>query len=97
MATSDTEGSLVNMPEYMRTITAVGTLLTAILAADVAMTKAAFAHEEHGRFSAGEPGEATKPTRIIEVKMFEGGGKMGFQPARIKVRRGGASPLRSAQ
>jgi ABC transporter substrate binding protein len=75
MATSDTEGSLVNMPEYMRTITAVGTLLTAILAADVAMTKAAFAHEEHGRFSAGEPGEATKPTRIIEVKMFEGGGK----------------------
>jgi uncharacterized cupredoxin-like copper-binding protein len=79
------------MPEYMRTFTAVGTLLmscAAILAADVSMTKRAFAHEEQGRFSAGEPGDPAKPARVVNVKMFEGGGKMGFEPAQIEVRRG---------
>src|SRR5436190_21579817 len=29
-----------------------------------------------------------KPARVVEVKMFEGSGKMGFEPARIEVRRG---------
>ena len=72
-------------------IAAVGILLTAsaaILATDVAMPLLASAHEDHGRFSAGKPGDPNKPARIVEVRMFEGGGKMGFEPARIEVRRG---------
>src|SRR5258707_15134574 len=48
----------------------------------------AAAHEAHGHFSAGEPGDPKKPARVVNVKMFEGSGKMGFEPARIEVRRG---------
>jgi uncharacterized cupredoxin-like copper-binding protein len=46
------------------------------------------AHEFHGNFSAGEPGDPKKPARVVNVKMFEGSGKMGFEPARIEVRKG---------
>ena len=46
------------------------------------------AHEAHSSFSAGEPGDPKKPARVVNVKMFEGSGKMGFEPARIEVRRG---------
>jgi len=60
----------------------------AILTTGVAMLLPASAHEDHGRFSAGEPGDPKKPAHIVEVRMFEGGGKMGFEPARIEVRRG---------
>src|SRR6516164_8496576 len=79
------------MLKYTRIIAAVGILLTAsaaILATAVAMPIPASAHEDHGRFSAGAPGDPNKPARIVEVRMFEGGGKMGFEPARIEVRRG---------
>jgi uncharacterized cupredoxin-like copper-binding protein len=46
------------------------------------------AHEFHDNFSAGEPGDPKKPARVVNVKMFEGSGKMGFEPARIEVRKG---------
>src|SRR5712691_6167033 len=46
------------------------------------------AHQAHSSFSAGEPGDPKKPARVVNVKMFEGSGKMGFEPARIEVRRG---------
>ena len=46
------------------------------------------AHENHGTFSAGEPGDPKRPARVIKVKMFEDGKKMMFEPARIEVRRG---------
>ena len=42
----------------------------------------------HGNYSAGEPGEAGKPARIINVNMREADGKMLFVPDRIEVRRG---------
>ena len=29
-----------------------------------------------------------KPARVVNIKMFEGSGKMGYAPARIEVRRG---------
>jgi uncharacterized cupredoxin-like copper-binding protein len=79
------------MLKYTGNMTAAGILLTAcaaVLATGVAMTTPASAHEDHGRFSAGEPGDPNKPARIVEVRMFEGSGKMGFEPARIEVRRG---------
>ena len=48
----------------------------------------AVAHEAHGHFSAGEPGDPKKPARIVKVKMIEEGKKMLFEPAVIKVKRG---------
>jgi uncharacterized cupredoxin-like copper-binding protein len=72
-------------------VAAIGAALIsagAILAIDIGLRSPASAHEDHGTFSAGEPGDPDKPARVVEVKMFEGGGKMGFTPARIEVRRG---------
>jgi uncharacterized cupredoxin-like copper-binding protein len=79
------------MPKGTRLAAAVGLLLTstaAMLAMQIAMPSPASAHEDHGRFSAGRPGDPAKPARIVKIKMFEGSGKMGFEPAQIEVRRG---------
>src|SRR5215467_9475751 len=79
------------MPKLTGLVAAVGLMLTstaAILATHIAMPRPASAHEDHGSFSAGRPGDPNKPARIVEVRMFEGSGKMGFEPARIEVRRG---------
>ena len=46
------------------------------------------AHEDHGHFSAGEPGDPKKPARVVKVKMFEDGKKMLYEPSLIEVRRG---------
>jgi uncharacterized cupredoxin-like copper-binding protein len=46
------------------------------------------AHEDHGAFSAGEPGDPKKPARIIKVRMIEEGKKMLFEPGLIRVHRG---------
>jgi len=48
----------------------------------------AHAHEHHGNFSAGEPGDPRKPARTVKVAMIEKDNKMLFEPARIEVRRG---------
>jgi uncharacterized cupredoxin-like copper-binding protein len=74
-----------------RIIAAAGLVLasaTAILAANIAAAVSASAHEDHGTFAAGEPGDRNKPARVIKIRMFEGSGKMGYEPARIEVRRG---------
>ena len=66
------------------TVAAVALLLTSSTAINVAS-----GHEDHGStFSAGQPGDPKKPARVVKVKMFEGSGKMGYEPARIEVRRG---------
>jgi uncharacterized cupredoxin-like copper-binding protein len=59
----------------------------ALLTSSAAVISAS-AHEDHGTYSAGEPGNPNKPARVIKVKMFEGSRKMGFEPTRIEVRRG---------
>ena len=67
------------MPKPNRPIVVIGLLLTsigALLATDIAMPISASAHEDHGTFSAGQPGDPKKPARVITVKMFEGSGKM---------------------
>src|SRR5262249_27130237 len=81
----------VAMPTLTGLVAAVGLMLTAttaILATHVAMPRPASAHEDHGHFSAGEPGDPKKPARVVEIKMFEGSGRIGYEPARIEVRRG---------
>ena len=60
----------------------------AMLVTNLAVPLPASAHEDHGTFSAGQPGDPKKPARVIKVKMFEGSGKMGYEPARIEVRKG---------
>jgi uncharacterized cupredoxin-like copper-binding protein len=71
-----------------RAVAAAITSAAAILTTDIAAPRPAPAHEARATFSAGEPGDPSKPARVVEVRMFEGSGKMGFEPARIEVRRG---------
>jgi len=61
-------------------------LLFAIPAAPVCTQ----AHEDHGTFSAGQPGDSTKPARTIRVLMHDDGNEqnMRFEPASIRVRKG---------
>ena len=63
--------------------TAIATLALIALAA---AAPPANAHEGHAHtgFAAGEPGDAKKPARTIEVEMSE----MVFSPSRIEVKRG---------
>ena len=42
----------------------------------------------HGTFSAGEPGDAKKPARVVNISMKEEDGKMLFIPDRVEVRQG---------
>jgi uncharacterized cupredoxin-like copper-binding protein len=69
---------------------AAATALVAIVsfAAGVGLPGIGRAHEDHGHFSAGEPGDPKKPARVVKVKMFEDGKKMLYEPALIEVRRG---------
>jgi uncharacterized cupredoxin-like copper-binding protein len=79
------------MPKPTPLVATLGLVLTsaaAMLATDIARPIPASAHEDHGTFSAGQPGDRKKPARIVKVKMFEGSGKMGYEPARIEVRKG---------
>jgi uncharacterized cupredoxin-like copper-binding protein len=56
--------------------------------ASIAVPSVGQAHEDHGLFSAGEPGDPAKPARIINVKMLEDGKRKIFEPARIEVQMG---------
>jgi uncharacterized cupredoxin-like copper-binding protein len=76
------------MSKHIRSVGGALMSAAAILAIDIAVQLPTSAHEQHATFSAGEPGDPSKPARVVEVKMFEGGGKMGFAPARIEVRKG---------
>src|SRR5262249_17023389 len=77
-------------PKRTRIAIAVGALLTstaAMLAVHIAMPSLASAHEDHGSFSAGRPGDPKKPARVVEIKMFEGSGNIGYEPARLELPR----------
>jgi hypothetical protein len=43
---------------------------------------------KHKTFSAGTPGDPSKPARTVEVTMREADGSMSFVPDRIEVRQG---------
>ena len=64
----------------MKSIATIGIVFIALSAAP------ATGHEQHSHatYSAGEPGNANKPSRTIEVTMSE----MEFNPSRIEVKRG---------
>jgi uncharacterized cupredoxin-like copper-binding protein len=64
----------------MKNITPIGIALLALTSSP------AISHEQHSHatYSAGEPGNASKASRTIEVTMSE----MEFNPSRIEVKRG---------
>jgi uncharacterized cupredoxin-like copper-binding protein len=55
-----------------------------VMLAAMAYAAAAAAHDKHGGYSAGEPGDSKKPAREIVVSMNE----MDYSPAVIEVKRG---------
>lgn len=42
----------------------------------------------HGTFTAGEPGDPSRPARVVQIVMREASGKMQFIPERLTVKRG---------
>ena len=58
-----------------------------LLTSSAAMTIAS-AHEDHGNFSAGEPGDPKKPARVVMITMREEPGKMMFIPNKVEVKKG---------
>ena len=42
----------------------------------------------HATFSAGEPGNPKQPSRVVNITMREGDGKMMYIPEKIEVRKG---------
>jgi uncharacterized cupredoxin-like copper-binding protein len=67
----------------------IAAAIALLLTATTAMIPA-LAHEEHGTFSAGEPGDPKKPARTIRVLMIDYGDEkdMRFEPNVITVRKG---------
>lgn len=64
--------------------TGVALFATLILAAQ-AWAGSAGHHDD--TYSAGEPGDAKKPARIVQVTMGESDGKMTFTPDKVEVRK----------
>src|SRR5579864_4149705 len=63
-------------------------LLWAGLVGGFGLSAPSQAHDQHESFSAGEPGDPRKPSRVVKVSMQEEGKKMLFDPALIPVRKG---------
>ncbi|MBR1208088.1 MULTISPECIES: plastocyanin/azurin family copper-binding protein [unclassified Bradyrhizobium] len=78
----------------MKTInqTVASTIAALLLAGGTAVWAgqgpAGHSHSHDETFSAGEPGDAKKPARIVQVTMGEMDGKMMFMPAKIEVKTG---------
>jgi len=73
------------------TLAAATALIAAVsFAAGVGLPAAVRAHEDHGHFSAGEPGDPKKPARTVRVLMVDYGSEkdMKYEPASITVRKG---------
>ena len=61
------------------------TLAIALMALSTAAAPArSHEHHAHESYSAGEPGDAAKPARTIEIELSE----MTYEPIRIEVKRG---------
>lgn len=67
-------------------LVAIGLGLFATTGALAGAGPAGHTHDE--TFSAGEPGDAKKPARVVQITMREADGKMMFVPAKVEVRRG---------
>jgi uncharacterized cupredoxin-like copper-binding protein len=72
-----------------RIIVTLSVLLACTVPA-VAQSHGGHAHGAHSHesFSAGEPGNPKKKSRVVQITMREGEGKMLYEPARIEIKRG---------
>lgn len=75
-------------------MTRTAMMRAAVVAAVLASGGAAIAAGEHAGhaqrdegWSTGEPGDAKKPARVVQVTMTEANGKMLFAPAKVEVRK----------
>jgi uncharacterized cupredoxin-like copper-binding protein len=66
----------------MKTTTTIAIALIALSTA--AAPARSHEHHAHETYSAGEPGDAAKPARTIEIELSE----MTYEPIRIEVKRG---------
>lgn len=63
------------------------TLAVGTAAASAAPGAAGHSHD-HATFSAGEPGNPKRPSRVVQITMREADGKMMYVPEKIDVRKG---------
>ncbi len=73
------------MPARLSTSSAVMTIALAIVLAGPHSATRSLAHEAHEHFSAGEPGNPSKPARTVSIVMREEGKRMIYEPDRIEV------------
>jgi uncharacterized cupredoxin-like copper-binding protein len=66
-------------------LAAVAALLLLTSSSAITVTSA---HESHGNFSAGEPGDPRKRSRVVLITMREEEGKMMFIPDKVEVKKG---------
>ena len=59
-----------------------------LLAPHLALAAPGAPGHSHAAFSAGEPGNPKQPSRVVNVTMREGEGKMMYIPEKIEVRKG---------
>lgn len=62
-------------------------LLTGLLVTNV-LAEAGEPDHAHKVFAAGEPGDASKPFRVVEIAMTEGDGTMAYDPTSVAVKVG---------
>jgi uncharacterized cupredoxin-like copper-binding protein len=67
----------------------VSATIRLLFCAATLLASAAFAHDHgHHSFHAGEPGDAKRPARAVEVTATDEGGHMTFSPDRFDLARG---------
>jgi uncharacterized cupredoxin-like copper-binding protein len=73
----------------MKTLNRTGIALVATLLLSVTALASEGPPDQHHdqSFSAGQPGDATKPSRIVQVTMIESDGKMLFLPNWVEVKK----------
>jgi uncharacterized cupredoxin-like copper-binding protein len=73
----------------MKTLNRTGIALVATLLFSVTALASEGPPDQHhdAAFSAGQPGDATKPSRVVQITMIESDGKMLFLPSRIEIKK----------
>lgn len=72
----------------LKTVYSAAIVVAIVLASGAAFAAAGVPGHSHATFSAGEPGNPKKRSRVVVVTMKEADGKMMFVPERIEIKRG---------
>jgi uncharacterized cupredoxin-like copper-binding protein len=68
-------------------ISFAGLVALALIGSSPVLADAGHGHG-HKQFSAGEPGNAKRPARVVKISMREGTGTMDYSPATLEIKRG---------